>query len=574
MQAALLLLLACAQDRPDGAWLGQYADRDGTIWRTVWSFRSDGTVLGCSPRSSLEDFLKGRALTEEERKSSGTYEARGGRVRIRWADGKEAEVGPDAGSFKWGDYAFKRLDPWKGGKLTGHFECVRITNMGTTGSHFLIKTWTFHEEGLFQQHDHSTVFSEFLQTESRDTERLRADGAREIWRETWQRKVPIHKSSKESFSGRYRIDRSAAALDRNDAKKGDAFIAVVRQGKGDEPWLLLIDGWLHRGTPGKFPEASKPDAKWVKHAGEGYELSMPPDWEAKVVEQDGRKVAALAPKQQVQHGEGAMLVLTSTVDPAKKAHDADVVEELRKVVRALPGFKLEDERVEYERIDGAIAVRILMRDERKKAQGEPFELPIEVEAHLVVRGGTAVVLVGQRKRSLASGLIEIQLRDVALSARITAPVREKPAGLETSAFDLTLPKEWKAQEVESEGYKHLVLLPPGMKWDPEDEPDFAAHFHVQAVVPKDLAADLKAYVKKMAPDAKQEGDAEALKADGEAAVRLRFVEKSDEGTYVIDAYAVAKHGKTLWMVVSATADELKKHGAAARAAFESIRVRK
>lgn len=577
--------------RLEGVFTGEFVGpASDTPQRCFLAFRRDGTVIARPPQSSLEDFSAGRALTPEEAKTGATYRVNGTTLELGWAKGEargSLELGRDGRVSALvaqpesapGPVRYAPVLPWAGGKLTGHFEAGRITNLkAALGSHWQVLAWTLFEEGFFQHSRQSVLFSEVIRTDSYTTERLRGDGTREIWRHIQKTNVPVQSSSRDSDCGRFQVRRSGLEIEHHGGKKETRFLGVLER-EGDTV-LLVVDTWIYRGVLGKHSE-ERPGPRDVVVSGAAFEARAPEDWGSQETDLNGQKVTVMAPRKQVEHGEGVMLVFSTAVDPARKATEPKMVDELRKIVKQMPGLNLEDEKLEYDRIDGTVAARLLFQDHKRKKAGEPFELPVQLEAHMVVKEGTCAIAVAYWKRSAAVGLLPDHARTIARSIRVSkgagAPAA---AGVSTPAFDIVPPKGWTARELEKDGAKNLVVFPPGVEFDPEDGPDFGAFFYAvrddsgRSATDKAYIAAVVKYLKQLAPEARQEGEAESLTIDGEPACRVRLIEKSDEGSSVYEALAVVKHGKSIWMVVAGEAALEKKHGADARKMFESLRAKK
>lgn len=266
-----------------------------------------------------------------------------------------------------------------------------------------------------------------------------------------------------------------------------------------------------------------------------------------------------------------MLTGTGIENKAAKATDSGMIGSLESLVSAwVKSEKVEKEGDAQEfRIGSTDSARVrfsLVRD----------GVTVKIEAACAARDGHALValLLADEASMERHGAAARELLGKATVAAAPPPPKVELQKVKGEGYELEVPKAWTAREVEQNGTKTVMIVPPAGE----------AEYVIQ-VIPSGAVAhasaegaaavqELRDLVKQLAPALEPVGAVETFKAGGEPAAGVVYGGRNEKDEVIlVKAYLAvrAKKGVVVLVVGKETRD--KEYGALLRKAIESLVIR-
>jgi len=568
------------EGRTAGVFYGSSMMRDlwGNIRRQVWTLRADGTLLFGAPEGSFEDYAD-RALSAEEQAKVGHYSIEGGNFPFSYRDGSRSEgkiVVADDGSVKTIQGMGIQFHPVLAGMdlpLSGIWSSTTIHNNGAARmSTTVFTSYTFFANGAFVHESGASTVGTAIETRTRETATTIETVRQEV--------LKIYGADSKEKMGRFEVRGSRLRCTYDNGKIEDRYLGRIAALKAGEEGFLVIGNSLYYGTIGVFPKSASGPAPTAPPAPAGlplckseqFELAVPAGWNARREDLQGLPSFLITPAGvSPEDPEGRLtLVLTGTRldDRATRASDPAMIASLEALVTAwVKGETLtKDAGPEAFRIGEAGAVRLrysLLRE----------GVTIRIEGACAVRDGNALVALtiatdaalkrhGARAREL--------LGNAVLAAAAPEPKIELQR-VKGDGFELDVPKAWTSKELEQNGTKTLMVVPPAgeaeylIQMIPSE-----AGGHASAAEPGAIQ-ELRDLVKQLAPAMKPAGDVDTFKAGDLPVSGVTYAGSNEKAEVVlVKAYLVIGGKKAVVLLVVGKETRDKEYGATVRKAISSL----
>lgn len=553
----------------------------GNTRRQVWTLRPDGILVWGAPEEPLESY-QARALTAEEKAAAGAYAIDGTKFHLTWRDGSKSE-----GTVEYdADGSIKKI-------LAGGLHCWPVF-IGTTqplsgywsnttsfnnGAYKMSTTaytnYSFFSNGIFVNETGASTIATGVETKTRES-----GGYVETIR---QEVTKFYGSDPSSKMGKFEVKGSTLTLTYDNGKKVIRYIGQISATKPGEEAFVVIGNSLYSGSFGVFPRAagapaaapapaSTAPAGLGRCASEHFSLAIPAGWHARQEDLEGIKAFLITPSEDPEGRFTLVLTSTGIDNPATKSTDPEMVASLEALVKGW----VKNEKVEKEgepepfKVGGVDAIRLRFSMSKDG-------VPVKIEAACAVRDGHALVAL-----TLAS---EDSLRRHGAAARELLGKAELPQPapgpkvelqkVKADHYELEVPKAWTAKELEQNGTKSWMIVPPS------GEAEFVmqvilseAGVHETALAPA-AVQELRDLVKQLAPALEPVGSLQTLKAGGQPVAGVVYGGRNEKNEVVLlKAYlTLIKGGKSVVVLVVGKETRHQEYGAQLLKAIESLTLR-